>query len=330
MVLAMGKLRSRALPPLLPKPDMPDQPEEGASVGLIYCRGGFPASGGITTLMELLRAELHSRGQHAALVQGLWPPLPRQLVVLGCSSPWAVLQLLRQRLRQPAAKLIWVPCFHPPAYVKHKLKARVAGWVLKAAQTIGISVRSLSLQECKQLDAGRCEVISLGFSRTLASPRTSAREERSIDLVFLGRPTAQKGWPLFLDVVRRTQLNSRAFVAYEPEQPAPASLQLVVGASDAEVQRGLGRSKLLLLPADYESFGFAQAEAVAMGCCVPVLGEWPLWLDVPELDWRGLNAAAVAARVVALLSDPAQWQRLQQRQQLAWSHRTERRSPVWP
>jgi glycosyltransferase involved in cell wall biosynthesis len=299
-------------------------------VALIHCRDGFPASGGITTLMQLLRAELRSRGQQTALVQGLWPPLPRQLVVLGCSSPWAVLQLLRQRLRQPATELIWVPCFHPPAYVKHKLKARLAGWALKLAQSIGIGVRSLSMQECKQLDAGRCKVISLGFSRTLTGPGASARDERSINLVFLGRPTAQKGWPLFLEVVQRTQLYSLAFVAYESEQPVPASLQVVVGASDAEVQRGLGRSKLLLLPADYESFGFAQAEAVAMGCCVPVLGEWPLWLDVPELDWRGLDAAAVAARVTALLAEPEQLQRLQQLQQLAWGNRAERRSPVWP
>jgi glycosyltransferase involved in cell wall biosynthesis len=128
-------------------------------------------------------------------------------------------------------------------------------------------------------------VISLGFSRSLASPTTAASEARAVDLVFLGRPTAQKGWPLFLEVARRTQLSSLAFVAYAPEPPPPSSLQLVVGASDVEVQRGLERSKLLLLPADYESFGFAQAEALALGCAVPVLGEWPLWLDVPELDW---------------------------------------------
>ena len=110
----------------------------------------------------------------------------------------------------------------------------------------------------------------------------------------------------------------------------PSSLQLVVGASDVEVQRGLERSKLLLLPADYESFGFAQAEALALGCAVPVLGEWPLWLDVPELDWRGLDAVAIAARVLALLAEPEHLQRLQQRQQQAWSNRRERRSPVWP
>ena len=280
--------------------------------------------------MQLLIEELTRRGQSSLLPQGLWPQLPRQLVVLGCSSPWAVLQLLRQRLQYPGNPPIWVPCFHPPAHVQHRLKARLALWALKLAQRVGVRVQALSWQEQQWIDAGRCDVISLGFSRTLASPTTAASEARAVDLVFLGRPTAQKGWPLFLEVARRTQLSSLAFVAYAPEPPPPSSLQLVVGASDVEVQRGLERSKLLLLPADYESFGFAQAEALALGCAVPVLGEWPLWLDVPELDWRGLDAVAIAARVLALLAEPEHLQRLQQRQQQAWSNRRERRSPVWP
>jgi len=109
----------------------------------------------------------------------------------------------------------------------------------------------------------------------------------------------------------------------------PVNLELMVAASDAAVIRGLKGSKLLLLPADYESFGFAQAEALACGCCVPVLGDWPLWLGIPEMDWRGLNGHSITQRIDALLSADQHWVDTQRQQQQRWEQRPERQAPVW-
>lgn len=127
------------------------------------------------------------------------------------------------------------------------------------------------------------------------------------------------------------RLNGLAFVPFAPASTGklPAQLRLVVAASDEEVQRGLRQSKVLLLPADYESFGFAQAEALALGCCVPVLGEWPLWQGIQELDWRGLCGQAIAAQLRQLLAVDQRWVALQRQQAQLWCRRPERQAPLW-
>ena len=289
------------------------------------------AAGGIRTLLGLLIQELEQRGQRPQLVRGCWPALTPQLVVLGCSSPWAYGQLLRHRLTYPKSPPRWVPCFHPPEHVRHPRKARLARFALRWAQRLGIRVLVLSQQELQQLDTGRCRIISLGFGRTQPGPSGANAAERPIDLVFLGRPTAQKGWPLFVGVVKRTGRPARAYVPFQPADTAclPVNLELMVAASDAAVIRGLKGSKLLLLPADYESFGFAQAEALACGCCVPVLGDWPLWLGIPELDWRGLDGPDITYQVMTLLASDQTWMLLQRRQQQNWESRVERQAPRW-
>ncbi len=279
-------------------------------------------------------AELQERGQQPRLAQGWWPRLGQQLVVVGCSSPWAYLQLLRHRLTKPKSAPQWVPCFHPPGHVRHPGKARLARSALRWAQRAGVSVLVLSQSEHDHLDSGRCRVISLGFGRTQQAQACTQPEptHRPFDLVFLGRPTQQKGWPVFVEVVERTQLNSLAYVPYAPRSghTVPSNLKMVISATDQEVRKGLQHSKLLLLPSDYESFGFAQAEALALGCCVPVLGEWPLWLGISELDWRGCSAERMAERVLALLSDREGWAVCRLEQQRRWRNRAERKTPLWP
>ena len=92
----------------------------------------------------------------------------------------------------------------------------------------------------------------------------------------------------------------------------------------------LRESKILILPSDYESFGFAQAEALLSGCCVPILGEWPLWLNVPELDWRGQSPPETAQRLRELLADPERLSQLRSRQMQSWNLRVERQAPALP
>ena len=56
----------------------------------------------------------------------------------------------------------------------------------------------------------------------------------------------------------------------------------------------LAQAKLVVIPANYESFGIAQLEAVLAGCVVPILGHWPLWDDFDQLHWSTKSTAELA------------------------------------
>jgi len=309
------------------------------SIGLIGEPNGFSSIGGIHTLKNLLEAELFARRITPRVIKA-GSPMPHDLaglIILGCSSPWAYQIAIRARLRQQA--VTWIPCFHPPSHVRHKWKAKLAAKALRLCQSIGINVCVLSEAEKLHLDAGRCFVISLPFSveRRQASPSelesnqpNKLLRKRPFCVVFLGRPVAQKGWPQFLDLIKATNLPALALVPTEPDGPKLENLTLRVGVDDSQVQQGLQQASVLFLPADYESFGFAQAEALLAGCCIPVLGEWPLWLDIPELDWRGFSSEQQAQALKQLITNPDTLRRLGEQQINAWHRRPERTAPMLP
>jgi len=310
-----------------------------AHIGLVGEPNGFSNIGGIHTLKNLLNAELLNRGDTPSIIKA-GSPIPKQLaglVVLGCSSPWAYQTAIRARLRGLSVK--WIPCFHPPRHVRHKTKATIAATALRLGQRMGITVCALSKAENLYLDAGRCMVISLPFSIERGQPYPTEMEatqscedfrNRPFGVVYLGRPVAQKGWPQFLDLIMTTNLPALALVPSEPEGPRPHNLTLRVGVDNSQVQQELRQASVLFLPADYESFGFAQAEALLAGCCVPVLGQWPLWLDVPELDWRHFSREQQAQALKQLITNPATLRRLGEQQIKAWCGRPERMAPILP
>jgi glycosyltransferase involved in cell wall biosynthesis len=119
-------------------------------------------------------------------------------------------------------------------------------------------------------------------------------------------------------------------VPTKPDGPKPENLTIRIGVDDIQVQQGLQQASILFLPADYESFGFAQAEALLAGCCVPVLGEWPLWLDVPELDWLQFSPEQQAQALKQLITNPDTLRRLGEQQVNAWRRRPERMAPMLP
>jgi hypothetical protein len=67
---------------------------------------------------------------------------------------------------------------------------------------------------------------------------------------------------------------------------------------------------MVIIPANYESFGIAQLEALMAGCVVPILGHWPLWEDCAELQWQQLDPARLAQRCSLLCCDPLRRNRL--------------------
>lgn len=313
------------------------------TVGLIGDRQGFPHVGGIRTLALLLQQQLRIVGIDILVIH---PHLPipqtiESLVIIGCSSPWAYGLAIASRIRQPGRSIHWIPCFHPPAFVRHKWKSRIARLFLRRMQHLGINVHALSEAERIQLAAGRCSLISLPFSveshrspalpaaaGTLSDADHSCR--RSYDLVFLGRPVEQKGWSQFIQLVSMLPGVGLALVPSSPRGRIPPNLEVVVAAGNEAIAGYLREAKILFLPSDYESFGFAQVEALMAGCCVPILGEWPLWLDVPELDWRGLSIESWQRQLLQLIVDDQRREELVLRQSQAWAGRPERQAPLLP
>jgi glycosyltransferase involved in cell wall biosynthesis len=306
-------------------------------IGLVGDRAGFRQAGGIRTLVQLLTRRLDTAGiSHRVLTAERGATAGCSvLLVVGCSSPWAYGLVLKTLLQRPRLPIHWIPCFHPPRCVSHPNRARLARWALWGLQMVGVQVHVLTQAEHADLDKGRCNLLSLPFDCEDKIPSTEERTDypvtdRAYTLVFLGRPVAQKGWHQYLNIVNLLGEQCLALVPFQPAESYPENLSLEIGLSDSLVYKRLRQCKVLILPSDYESFGFAQAEALLSGCCVPVLGEWPLWLDIPELDWRFMATSQIAQRVYSLLKQPATLNSLQRDQLKAWRNRTERSAPRLP
>lgn len=306
-------------------------------IGIVGNQAGFREPGGVRKLVELLCRRLEIEGiAYRILTAGeLSKGEYCSLIVVGCSSPWAYRLALKFHVRHPARPIHWIPCFHPPRYVTHRWKARLALWALRGLQILGVRVYALTEAEEAELNVGRCGLLSLPFDceeafAQVAGPDTTTDAQRPFALVFLGRPVAQKGWPQYLAMVSQLGLNCLALVPFEPEGALPPTLTIRIGLNDRDVREHLRQCQLLILASDYESFGFAQAEALLSGCCVPVLGEWPLWLDVAQLDWRHLTPGQCAERLEILLSQPATLTSLQDQQLRSWINRRERLAPMLP
>lgn len=264
------------------------------------------------------------------------------LVIIGCNQPWAYGLAMQALLLPGGPQIHWLPSFHDPRWVAHPHRARLAQGVLKRLQRAGVIVHGQTEHEVNLLDGGRCRLSSHGLSDSLKQQLNSASaagdgdgasvgdeisvgneisagEARPLDLLFLGRPTAQKGWPQFVSVARLSGLRCGAVVPFQPDEAELHGIELVLNPSDAEIPLLLRRAKLVLIPADYESFGIAQLEAIAQGCLVPILGRWPLWDGFQSLQWQGFNPNQLANTCQEICHDRCQRLALVA-QQLAFLH----------
>jgi hypothetical protein len=196
---------------------MAGQPER---IALAYQPTGFQPRGGLQrlalNLVEHLRRSgamvqvLVTRGRRHGL-EAQWPDLPASrrlagvdaLVILGCDQPWAYALAVRQRLHRPGLAVHWLPSFHDPRAVAHPLRARLAGRALKVMQHLGIQVHVQTEHERSLLAAGACHLSSHALGSDLRRRLQLAlppepEDDRPLDLLFVGRPTIQKGWPRFL------------------------------------------------------------------------------------------------------------------------------------
>ncbi|QEY32347.1 glycosyltransferase family 1 protein [Synechococcus sp. RSCCF101] len=305
----------------------PAEPASGARLVLAYRPSGFPELGGLHRLgCEIVQragpdgsATLIARGQSGAPLPGSRPThrlrQGDRLVVIGCNVAWAYRLVLSQRLRHPRRPVAWLPSFHDPATVRHSRRARLAQLALKVLQRLGVTVHVQTPHEQQLLQAGRgahCRLSSHGLPADVRrgleqclQPAGTASGERSIDLLFVGRPTLQKGWGRFIALAQRSRLRCGAILPSRPVGPLapPAGMAVLLAPERSRISQELGRSRLVLIPSDYESFGIAQLEAIAAGCVVPILGHWPLWEGFEALQWQQLDDAALLAACERLAAD---------------------------
>lgn len=325
-------------------------------VSLAYQPTGFQPRGGLQRLalqlVEHLKRSgvevqvLLARGQRHGLEEH-WPDLPicrrldgmDALVLVGCDQPWAYRLALAQRLRRPRLRLHWLPSFHDPLAVRHPQRAQLAGGTLKLMQRLGVHVHAQTEHERILLDAGRCQLSShaLGHDlrrRLLQSLPPQNDAERSLDLLFVGRATAQKGWQRFLRLSAQSGLRCAAIVPslQDADRRAceAAGLRIFLAPNDRTLLALLRQARLVTIPADYESFGLAQIEALSEGCLVPLFGHWPLWDAFPALRWQGWNEARIAAACRELCHNPLRRQQLVAAQQDYLRHHPILEAPFLP
>ena len=307
-------------------------------IHIIGNQNGFPEIGGIRKIAILAQNQLNINKHTSAIANRQTKNLHQSdfFIFFGCSSIWAYLQVVKILFVGKSKEIHWIPCYHPPEFVKNKKKARLALYALRTLQKFGISVYALSDYESKYLDNGRCHVISLPFEhekniyKLLRSGNLRDKPIKKYDLVFLGRPTEQKGWSRFCYIAEKTKARSLAMLPYEPTGNCPKNLEIEINLSDACIFRYLEKCKILILPSDYESFGFAQSEALLAGCLVPILGMWPLWVGTTELDWRSYSNETICQQIQSLLTSESQVRKAYSEQLANWLSVKERYQECLP
>jgi glycogen synthase len=154
-----------------------------------------------------------------------------------------------------------------------------------------------------------------------------AREERSFDLIFLGRLVSEKGLDLLLEAIatlrRRDLFPSLTIVGSGPELFATQQLAATLGL-DHQVtftgaKRGpqlaalLRRHKILVVPSRYdEPFGVVALEGIASGCVVAGSrgGGLPEAIGPCGLTFENGDANALAEALEPLLLSPNERERL--------------------
>lgn len=258
------------------------------------------------------------------------------LVIVGCDSGWAYALAVATRMR--GRPVSWLPSFHDPDHAIHRNKARLAQAVLKALQLLGITIyvqteHERDLLRCPWRDH-RCLLSGHGLPARIRKAldgvqHANSRCDRPIDLLFLGRPTRQKGWHQFLAIAQIAKLQCAAIVPTHPRE-IKNNISLHIQASDQEIEKLLKMSKIVLIPANYESFGIAQLEAVVAGCVVPILGFWPLWDQFSALQWQNLNLKETAHQCRLLCQHPRQRWELNEQQFIYLKQHAIRRAPIVP
>jgi glycosyltransferase involved in cell wall biosynthesis len=262
------------------------------------------AIGGLRTQKQLLEKSLLDEGQYVlseSLLTGIFSQVGFAIrhrfpsdtgYILFNAGTWENYTIIFLLLAL-GKRIYLLPSYHPPQHVKHKIKAVLSLVVLNIAGLLGLTLVVNTLYEKSFFPM--CKAIVHPFLPPLSPQQSDIN--RIYDFVFLGRPTKQKGFFKFIKIAQI--LPEKSFLAVTPSPiktryPLPANITVRIAPDNTTVSTLLQESRVLLLPSDYESLGYAQLEAITHGCCVPILGKWPFWDcitdNIPSLNlYASLN-----------------------------------------
>jgi len=284
--------------------------------------------GGINTLVDLLFAAYEEKGYSVEINGMQCLKKNRYYILVGCSNPRIYIVIMINILSNNGSSICWIPCFHSPRYVKNKIKSMLALVCIKAVQRFGVNIGTLSSYEQSILNNGNCNIYSIPFRIEKNLPLFT--DKKQYLLVYLGRPLKQKGWFKYLELCKGVKEQCLAIIPWRCKYSLPPNIEVMINPAPELIAKMLSMASIMILPSDYESFGFAQAEALIQGCCVPVFGMWPIWLDVEELDWRHLDATECLNKINNLKANPEKLSYLHSKQIDAWKCREERNFNLLP
>jgi len=163
--------------------------------------------------------------------------------------------------------------------------------------------------------SSRLSVIPCGFPLAPFEAEDREMPERSLHVVFVGRPDTRKGWDLlraaWKDVHARLPSAILDVVGFTgPKQPG---IRFHGRLPDAGRRSLVGRSRLAVCPSRFEGFGLSAAEAIASGTPVvatdsdglrTVVEDRKTGLLIPPVP------SQIASGILAVLTDDALFERL--------------------
>lgn len=231
------------------------------------------------------------------------------LFSFGCGTWWSYIVPFFFNALNAKTKIYWHTSYHYHKFVKNKLLARLSLGAIRILSKMLGSPLTICAQTKFELDLYKnTRKILVSFwnrekcqnaSKNYEASRTHFAR-RQYDFAFLGRPTYQKGWHIYLDFINRAakerNVKAIALIPYKSIEKQrkydrlyealteAGTLTSFMNISENNKYELLNQTKTLLVFSDYESFGLAQAEGIMSGCFVPILGQWPLWNDLTSKE----------------------------------------------
>ncbi len=302
---------------------------------LISSHAFAPSIGGIETVSVLLAEEFVRAGHEVTVVTQTAGESPEPLPFSVLRNP--LLGELQRALRwcdifwqnNLSLRTLWPALFQrTPVVITHQgsycrrpagidLVQRLKHAVVRRRSSVAISK---AVADCFDVDS---HLIPNPFDARLFAPGPPA-EERSDDLIFVGRLVTEKGVDLLLHALKQLPASTRlTIVGPGPERAAMEELATQLGLREqvyfagpqrgAELGRLLQEHKILVVPSRYdEPFGVVALEGIACGCVVVGSSGGGLAeaIGASGLTFPNGDAALLATVLGRLLREPDERARL--------------------
>ena len=216
------------------------------------------------------------------------------LVVFGCASLWPYFACFIGLIS--GMKVFFQPSFHDPNYVIHKYKALLAKNIISFMSILPIKKLKIVFQtnhekEILKIHKNKAfKAISVNLNKIESKGKKIVKDIDSFKsrknlICYVGRPTKQKGWDKFLNLLEKTPSNKNIVIVSGRQfseklhllKRKYRNLDIKHNISDQKLYELMKNTKIMFLASDYESLGIAHIEATLLGCFVPLIGRYPFW-----------------------------------------------------